>query len=242
MRALCMGFGMVLAKCSTTSNRTSLKQQLWYSRRWCIVHTPTWRVCWRAQAGLCAAAAPDPTTRSPPAAVCRWTSTEDLRKSPASWAAAAPSAGASWERRDRAASTRADLTHTHTHTHTHDWSAILVGTLHRCNVFYTVQTVFSIALHQPYTRTHTHTRTHRHTQARTHTHTRQTRTHTHTHTHTHRDRDADSHARTHAHTHAHAHAHTERHTHRHTQTHTHTHTDTHTHRHTHVLQQYRLVT
>ncbi len=42
-------------------------------------------------------------------------------------------------------------THTHTHTHTHVWSAILVGTLHRRNGFYTVQTVFSIALHQPYT-------------------------------------------------------------------------------------------
>ncbi len=44
------------------------------------------------------------------------------------------------------------LTHTHTHTltHTHKervWSAILVGTLHRRNGFYTVQTVFSIALH-----------------------------------------------------------------------------------------------
>ncbi len=43
-------------------------------------------------------------------------------------------------------------THTLTHTHTHTvWSAILVGTLHRRNGFYTVQTVFSIALHQPYT-------------------------------------------------------------------------------------------
>ncbi len=32
--------------------------------------------------------------------------------------------------------------------HTHVWwSAILVGTLHRRNGFYTVQTVFSIALH-----------------------------------------------------------------------------------------------
>ncbi len=144
------------------------------------MHPPTWRVCWRAQAGLCAAAAPDPTTRSPPAAVCRWTSTEDLRKSPASWAAAAPSAGASWERRDRAASTRADL------THTHDWSAFLVGTLHRCNVFYTVQTVFSIALHQPYThtRTCTHTHTHRHTHTQRHTHAR-THTHTHAHAQTH---------------------------------------------------------
>ncbi len=37
---------------------------------------------------------------------------------------------------------------THTHTHT-VWAAILVGTLHRCYGF--VQTVFSIALHQPYT-------------------------------------------------------------------------------------------
>ncbi len=35
----------------------------------------------------------------------------------------------------------------HTHTHTHVWSAILVGTLHRRNGFYTAQTVFSIALH-----------------------------------------------------------------------------------------------
>ncbi len=47
-------------------------------------------------------------------------------------------------------------THTHTarartHTHTHVWFAILVGTIHRRNGFYTVQTVFSIALHQPYT-------------------------------------------------------------------------------------------
>ncbi len=32
-------------------------------------------------------------------------------------------------------------------THTHVWSAILVGTLHRRNGFYSVQTVFSIALH-----------------------------------------------------------------------------------------------
>ncbi len=30
--------------------------------------------------------------------------------------------------------------------HTHIWSAILVGTLHRRNGFYTVQTVFSLSL------------------------------------------------------------------------------------------------
>ncbi len=37
--------------------------------------------------------------------------------------------------------------HTHSHTHTHTvWSAILVGTPHRRNGFYTVQTVFSITL------------------------------------------------------------------------------------------------
>ncbi len=40
--------------------------------------------------------------------------------------------------------------HTYTHTHTH-WFPFFVGTLHRRNGFYTVQTVFSIALHQPYT-------------------------------------------------------------------------------------------
>ncbi len=41
-------------------------------------------------------------------------------------------------------------THTHTHTHTHTktcWFLWLTGTFHRRNGFYTVQTVFSIALH-----------------------------------------------------------------------------------------------
>uniref|UniRef100_A0A673G4N1 Serine/threonine-protein kinase DCLK2-like n=1 Tax=Sinocyclocheilus rhinocerous TaxID=307959 RepID=A0A673G4N1_9TELE len=45
-------------------------------------------------------------------------------------------------------------THTHTqrHSHTHTcWYWWFMGTLHRHNGFYTVQTVFSIALHQPYT-------------------------------------------------------------------------------------------
>ncbi len=45
-------------------------------------------------------------------------------------------------------------THTHTHTlsHTHTYLFLwIVGTLHRCNGYYTVQTVFSISLHQPYT-------------------------------------------------------------------------------------------
>ncbi len=43
-------------------------------------------------------------------------------------------------------------THTHTHTHTHTcWLLWLMETLHRRNGFYTLQTVFSIALQQPYT-------------------------------------------------------------------------------------------
>ncbi len=37
-------------------------------------------------------------------------------------------------------------THTHIHTYLHLW---FMGTLHRRNSFYTVQTVFSVALHQP---------------------------------------------------------------------------------------------
>ncbi len=37
--------------------------------------------------------------------------------------------------------------HTHTHTHTTQRFPFFVGTLHRRNGFYTVQTVFSIALH-----------------------------------------------------------------------------------------------
>ncbi len=47
------------------------------------------------------------------------------------------------------------LTHTHTiphsHTHTHTFVFWFTGTLHRRNGFYTVQSVYSIALHQPYT-------------------------------------------------------------------------------------------
>ncbi len=43
-------------------------------------------------------------------------------------------------------------THTHTHTHTHTcWFLWFAGTFHRCNGFYTVQTVCAIALHLPYT-------------------------------------------------------------------------------------------
>ncbi len=37
--------------------------------------------------------------------------------------------------------------HTHTHTHTHVYLAIQMGTFHRRNGFYTVQTVCAIALH-----------------------------------------------------------------------------------------------
>ncbi len=41
--------------------------------------------------------------------------------------------------------------HTHTHTHTHRRLFLLiVGTPHKCNGFYTVQTIFSITLHQGY--------------------------------------------------------------------------------------------
>ncbi len=39
------------------------------------------------------------------------------------------------------------LSHTHTHTHTR-W---FLGTFHKRNGFYTVQTVYDIALQQPYT-------------------------------------------------------------------------------------------
>ncbi len=43
-------------------------------------------------------------------------------------------------------------THTHTHTHTHScWFCYTCGDSHRRNGFCTVQTVYSIALHQPYT-------------------------------------------------------------------------------------------
>ncbi len=43
-------------------------------------------------------------------------------------------------------------THTHTHTHTHTcWFCYTCGDSHRRNGFCTVQTVYSIALHQPYT-------------------------------------------------------------------------------------------
>ncbi len=42
-------------------------------------------------------------------------------------------------------------THTHTHTRTHVYLAIQMGTFHRRNGFYTVQTVCAIALHLPYT-------------------------------------------------------------------------------------------
>ncbi len=38
-----------------------------------------------------------------------------------------------------------------THTHTHVYLAIQMGTSHRRNGFYTVQTVCAIALHLPYT-------------------------------------------------------------------------------------------
>ncbi len=37
--------------------------------------------------------------------------------------------------------------HLHTHTHTHIVFPCFMGTFHRCNGFYTVQTVFYIALH-----------------------------------------------------------------------------------------------
>ncbi len=43
--------------------------------------------------------------------------------------------------------------HTHTHTHTNTDTCLFFvncGTLHRRNGFYTVQTVYSIALQQPY--------------------------------------------------------------------------------------------
>ncbi len=44
------------------------------------------------------------------------------------------------------------ISHTQTHTHTHTrWFLWFTGTLHRRNVFYTVQTVCAIALHLPYT-------------------------------------------------------------------------------------------
>jgi len=36
---------------------------------------------------------------------------------------------------------------THTHTHTHVWFTIFVGTPHRRDGFYTVQTVYFIPLH-----------------------------------------------------------------------------------------------
>jgi len=39
---------------------------------------------------------------------------------------------------------------THTHAHTQVWFTIFVGTLHRRNDFYSVQTVYSISLHYPY--------------------------------------------------------------------------------------------
>ncbi len=45
-------------------------------------------------------------------------------------------------------------THAHTHARTHahnDWFLWFMGTLHRRNGFYTVQTVCAIALHLPYT-------------------------------------------------------------------------------------------
>ncbi len=38
-----------------------------------------------------------------------------------------------------------------THTHTHTFVFVKVGTSHRRNGFYTVQTVCAIALHLPYT-------------------------------------------------------------------------------------------
>ncbi len=41
-------------------------------------------------------------------------------------------------------------THTHTHTHTHVGFPCFMGTFHRRNGFYTVQTVYSIPLHCPY--------------------------------------------------------------------------------------------
>ncbi len=42
--------------------------------------------------------------------------------------------------------------HTHSHTHTHTcWFCYTCGDSHRRNGFSTVQTVYSIALHQPYT-------------------------------------------------------------------------------------------
>ncbi len=62
--------------------------------------------------------------------------------------------------------TLTQITHTHTHTHTERETETerhthtlthshlflwIVGTLHRRKCFYTVQTVFSITLHQPYT-------------------------------------------------------------------------------------------
>ncbi len=39
-----------------------------------------------------------------------------------------------------------EYAHTHTHTHTHTGIFIIMGSFHRCNVFSTVQTVFSIPL------------------------------------------------------------------------------------------------
>ncbi len=44
------------------------------------------------------------------------------------------------------------LDHTHTHTHTHTRRFLrFIGTLHRLNGFYTVQTICAIVLHLPYT-------------------------------------------------------------------------------------------
>ncbi len=40
--------------------------------------------------------------------------------------------------------------HSHTHTHTHVGFPCFMGTFHRRNGFYTVQTVYSIPLHCPY--------------------------------------------------------------------------------------------
>ncbi len=47
--------------------------------------------------------------------------------------------------------THTHTTHTHTHSHTHMSFLWKVGTSHRRNGFYTVQTVCAIALHLPYT-------------------------------------------------------------------------------------------
>ncbi len=99
------------------------------------------------------------------------------------------------------------------HTHTR-WFLWFMGTLHRCNGFYTEQTVFSITYFYflTITITHTHALTHTHSHARTRTLT---------HTHTHALTDALSHSHTHTHTHTHTQTLSLSHSHTHTHTHTH---------------------